>query len=61
MRVALFQLISKRFTVYYYPGQRIQNNSALTVHILHSLGSISASRHFTGAHICQLNHNTVRI
>ena len=32
-------------------------NSALRVHFLHSLGSIPASRHFTGAH----NTNSYRI
>ena len=36
-------------------------NSTLRVHFLHSLGSIPASRHFTGEHKCQLNHNIVRI
>ena len=30
-----------------------------SLHFLHSLGSVPASRHFTGAHQCQLNHNTV--
>ena len=36
--------------MYYYPGHRIQNQFCTRVHFLHSLGSIPASRHFTGAH-----------
>ena len=48
--IALFQLRLKRFTVYDYPVHRIKN-SALTVHVLHSLGSIPASCHFTSVHM----------
>ena len=50
--IALFQLRSKHFSVYYYPiniGFRI--NSALTMHSLHSLGRIPARCHFSGAHM----------
>ena len=53
---------SKRFTVYYYPQSLDSiSNPALMVHLLNSLGSILARRHFGGAHMTHQATNNVRI
>ena len=57
--IALFLLRSKHFTII-TPVIGFRINSALRVHFLHSMGSIPASRHLTGAHT-PTHHNTVRI
>ena len=58
---ALFQLWSKRFTVYYYPGHRIQNQFCTQSALSPLPGEHSGQSPFYRRAQCQLNHNTVRI
>ena len=58
---AFSKLWSKRFTVYYYPGHRIQNQFCTQSALSPLPGEHSGQSSFYRRAQCQLNHNVVRI